>query len=180
MCKEENMTRQYLANLALCIVLGAVAIFSITQIGSALTPKGLFVSEPKPSREAEKLMQDVILTDYQIGESNKNIVEAEFNIQNNSSQSVKNISISCDLFDEKGKFRDRKGWKFTETIPGQNQLRVVSSSKLFVNTAARALICSITDFQLVKKPFFTLDRHVEEAHGKASETGHGEQIPAAH
>lgn len=174
------MTRQYFANLALCIVLGAVAIFSVTQVGSALTPKGLFVSEPEPSHDAKKMMQDVILTRYQIGESSKNMVEAEFYIQNNSSQSVKNITVSCDFFDETGKFRDRKGWKLAETISGQNQKKIVSNSKRFVNTGARALNCSITDFQLAKESFFILDRHVAEGHGNAPDTGHGEQTPAAH
>ena len=178
--KEGNMTREYFANLALCIVLGAVAIFSVTQVGSALTPKGLFVSEPEPSHDAKKMMQDVILTRYQIGESTKNMVEAEFYIQNNSSQSVKNINVSCDFFDETGKFRDKKGWKLAETIPGQNQKKIVSNSKRFVNTGARALNCAITDFQLAKESFFTLNRHVAEGHGDAPEAGHGEQPPTSH
>jgi hypothetical protein len=178
--KEGNLTRQYFANLALCIILGALVIFSVTQVSSALTPKGLFICESRPSHDAEKMMQDLILARYQIGESSKNMVEAEFYIQNNSSQNVKNISVACDFFDENEKFRDRKSWKLAETIPAQNQLKIVSHSKRFVNTQARKLNCSITDFQLVKSSFFTLDRHVEEGHGKAAESGHGEQPPAAH
>jgi hypothetical protein len=174
------MTRQYWANLALCIVLGALAIFFVTQVGSALTPKGLFVSEPKPSHEAEKMLQDVVLTKYQIGESLGKMVEADFYIQNNSGQSVKNVSVLCEFFDENGVYRDREIWKLAETISAQHQLKISSISRRFVNTGARALHCSITDFQLVKKPAFTLDRHVGGGHGQASETGSEAQPPAGH
>lgn len=174
------MTRQYWANLALCIVLGALAIFGLTQVGSALTPKGLFVSEPKPSHEAEQMLHDVLLTKYQIGESLKNMVEADFYIQNNSAHSVKNVRVSCEFFDEKEMYKDRETWKLAETIPAQQHVKISSVSRRFVNTSAQALNCSITDFQLVKKPAFTLDRHVGGGHEKASEIGHETQPPAGH
>jgi len=175
------MTRKYLANLALCIVLGALAIFSVTHVGSALTPKGLFVSEPEPSHEAEKMMQDVILAKYQIVKSVKNkMVEADFYIQNNSTLSVKNVNVSCDFFDENKKFKDKKVWKLAETIPGQNQVKITSVSKIYLNTNVKNSACLVTDFQLVKESVFTLNRHVEEGHGKTSETAPGEQPPAAH
>lgn len=174
------MTRQYWANLVLCIVLAALAIFSVTQIGSALTPKGLFVCEPEPSQEAGKILPDVQLAKFQISEDMNNMVAADFLIRNNSDLSVKNITVLCEFMDENGMYRDRHVWKLAETIPAMHQAQLSSVSRRFVNSNARALQCGITDFQPVKKPFFTLDRHMGDGHDRAMEAGHGEQIPAGH
>ncbi|HER63096.1 MAG TPA: hypothetical protein ENO11_03870 [Desulfobacteraceae bacterium] len=174
------MTRQYWANLTLCILLGTLAIFSITRVGSILTPKGLFVSEPEPSPEAENILQDVLLAKYQITEGPNNMVEADFLIQNNSDHGVKNIIVLCEFFDENGLYMDRDIWKLAETIPAMHEVQLSSLSRRFVNTGAQALKCSITDLQLAGKPFFTLERHVAGGHGQASETGGGEQPSAGH
>ena len=176
------MTGKYMANLALCLVLGALVIFSVTQVGSALTPKGLFMSELEPSHQAEKMKQDVVLTKYQIVKTVKNnMVEADFYIINDSDHDINNISVSCDFFDENREFRDRKVWKLAEIIPGQNQKRITSVSRRYMNTNVKNSACLITDFQLVKSSFFTLDRHTEEGYESPSEEGgHDKQAPAGH
>ena len=178
------MTRQYWANLALCIVLGVLAIFFVTQAGSALTPKGLFVSEPKPSHEAEKMLRDVVLVKTEMSEyqhANK-MFGAIFSIRNKSTHSVKNVTVSCDFFDENKKFRDRDTWKLAETIPAMHQVEITSVSKRFINTNSKISMstCSVADFQLVKKPFFTLERPLGGGHAQASGTGHETQPPAGH
>ena len=173
------MTRQYWANLALCIVLGALAIFSVTHVGSALTPQGLFMSKSTPSPEAEKLLKDVVMTKYKIGESPDKMVEADFYIQNNSSQSVKNIIVECDFVGENGKHSDRETWNLSETIPAKHQAKISSVTKRFVNTRSEAMSCSIVDIQAVKKPAFALERHVAKGHGTGSKDEHGAEPAAA-
>ena len=175
------MTRQFWANLALCLFLGAMVMFSIVKLGSALTPQGLFISDPHPSQDAEKLMKDIVLAKFQIGESQKNMVEADFYIKNNSNKSIKNICIQCEFFDEKGMYRDRQKWVLAEIVPALHELKISTEpKKRFVNTGARAMRCSITDFQLVKKPSFTIERHVGGGHGEASASGHGGEAPSGH
>lgn len=178
--KEEVMTREYWANFALCIVLGTLVIFAITKASSALTPKGLFVDDPKPSQTAQEMMQEVVLTKYQLSESQKNMVEADFYVQNKSAQSIKNIQILCEFFDSNGMYRDRKTWLLAETVPSMHALKISSVTKRFVNTGAEALNCNISDFQVVKKSAFSLERHVSKGHGQASEEGHGQKAPAGH
>ena len=174
------MTRQYWANLALCVVLGALVIFAITRVSSALTPKGLFMEEPKPSQVAKEMMQEVLLTKYQLSESQKNMVEADFYVQNKSAQTVKNIEVMCEFFDDNGQYKDRKAWVLAETVPPMHSLKLSSVSRRFVNTSAQALNCSIVDFQVAKPPAFVLERHVGGGHGEPSESGHGEQPAAGH
>ncbi|MCL7487112.1 MAG: hypothetical protein M8357_02915 [Desulfobulbaceae bacterium] len=174
------MTRQYWANLVLCIVLAALAIFSVTQVGSVLAPKGLFVCEPEPSQEAGKILHDIQLAKFQISEGMNNMVAADFLIRNNSDHSIKNITVLCEFMDENGIYRDRHVWNLAETIPAMHQAQLSSVSRRFVNSNARALQCGITDFQPVKRPFFTLDRHLDDGYGGTMETGHGEQIPTGH
>ncbi len=174
------MTRQYWANLALCILLGSLAIFSITQIGSALAPKGLFVSDHKPSHGTEGSNENVVLTRYQVGENGKNIVEADFHIENKLEKNIKNVRILCEFYDNKGRYRDRQKWILPETIPAMDDMRISSVSKRYVNTGARALSCSIIDYQLVKKPIVALERHVGEGHGEASGATHGDKPSAGH
>ncbi len=175
------MTRQFLANLALCSILGALAIFSVTQVGSVLTPKGLFMSKPSISHDAEKMLQDVILANYRIVKSTKNsMVEANFNIRNNSVHSVKNVSIICDFEDENKNHNDREVWKIGEKFPAKHQVNVTSVSKRYINTKAKASACFITDFQLIRKPAFTLKRHVSKGHEQDSKKGNGAQPPSGH
>ncbi|HEB70249.1 MAG TPA: hypothetical protein ENI88_11615, partial [Desulfobulbus sp.] len=60
------MGKKFWANLALCILIGGLFTFAVTSISSALTPKGLFVTEPKPSAEIAALMPEVQLVNYKL------------------------------------------------------------------------------------------------------------------
>jgi len=176
------MTRQYWANLALCILLGAFVLFSISRIGSALTPKGLFVVEPSPSSDAEKVLKDVLLVEYPpiINDIEDSMVTAEFLVRNDSAHSVKSITVLCDFEDEKEQHRDRKVWTFAERVTPGEQKPLRSISKLYLNRSARFSACRITDLQLVEKPFFALERHVSEEHGGSSGDGHEKQPSSGH
>ena len=86
---------------------------------------------------------------------------------------MKKICVLCEFFDEDGMYRERQKWILTEIVPAMHDMKISTVSKRYVNTGARAMRCSITDFQLVKKPSFTLERHVGGGHGEASASGHG-------
>jgi hypothetical protein len=178
------MSKQFWANLALSVVLGSLAIFAAANFSSALTPKGLLVSEPQPSAEAAPLLPQVVLARYQVGESLDRVVEADFSIQNGSDRDVKNIDVFCEFFDERGGYVDRKKWTLFETIPAGQAVRLNQVARRFVSTRARALNCRIADFQLVKEPLFTLARVAVAGHaaggGEAPQGGHGQAAPAGH
>lgn len=175
------MTRQFWANLALCLFLGAVVILFIIKSGSALTSKGLFAGDPKPSHDAEEIFDDVELTGFMINKIPGKMVEANFYVQNKSDKNIKNVDILCEFYTENMDYRDQEKWILAETIPAMHELKISNVSRRFVNTTdAQITKCFITDFQLAKKPAFTLDRHVSTGHGKQTDSGHGEKPSAAH
>ncbi len=174
------MTREYWANMGLCFILGALVIFAVTRAGSALTPKGLFVGEPEPSPLAEKMMNYVVLADFQIGKGKNNIFDAEFFIQNKTAHNVKNINVVCDFLGRDGMYVDRETWVLTETVPASHSAKISSVSRRYINTNTSDSSCSITDFEVVRKPAFTLERHVGGGHGKASTSGHDAAPSAGH
>jgi len=176
------MGKKFWANLALCVVIGGLFIFAITNIGSALTPKGLFVSDPKPSAEVAALLPKVQLVNYRLSEQPGRMVQAGFVVRNSSDQDVKNINILCEFYGADGKFLDRKTWLLSGKIPAGETMQHNSVSERFVNTRAKGLQCSLVDFDIAKAPFFVLHRasgghggqETEDGHGAASaEGGHG-------
>jgi len=175
------MSREYWANLILCGLLAVFAIFAVTRIGSALTPKGLLVSEPEPSKEAASLLDDVKLTQFSLVRGQQRQVAAEFYIQNNSHQDVKNVNILCEFFDENGSFLDREKWILYGTFPGGKEERFTSVSDRFIHVKG-PVDCLITDLQPVKDPFFKLHRSTGGGHGEAesSAEGHGESKSGGH
>lgn len=172
------MSKQYWANLALCLILGSLAIFAAANFSSALTPKGLLATEPEPSAEAAALLPQVVLARYQVGESSDRVVEANFYVQNKSGKDVKNIGVMCEFFDEQGGYVDRERWLLAETVPAGQAVRLNQAARRFVNTRSRALNCRIVDFQLAKEPFFALERVAAAGHGEAPQDGHGHAAPA--
>ncbi len=168
------MTKQFWANLALCVVLGALAIFGLSRVSTALTPKGLLVSDPRPSSAAAPLMSEVVLARYQVGEVQDHVIEADFVVRNGSARDVKNIKVLCEFYDDQGKYRDRKLWLLSTTVPAGEIMTVSSAGKRFVNSRARALECRISDFQVAGEPFFVLSRVTPAPHdAPGSGEGHG-------
>lgn len=174
------MTRQFWANLALCVFLGSLAVFAVTRISSALTPKGLLVSEPKPSAEAAPLLKQILLEKYRVGENQDHVIVADFQIKNDSDQDVRNLAVLCEFYDDSAEFRDRKWWTLDETVPAGQTLTLTSTLRRFVNSQARALNCRLTDFQIVTEPFYALDRATAGGHAGSSESGHTPSEPASH
>lgn len=164
------MSKQYWAKLALSLILGSLAIYAAANLGSALTPKGLLVTEPSPSAEAAPLLPQVVLARYEVGESLDRVVEANFYVENKSGKDVKNIGVMCEFFDKQGGYVDRERWLLAETVPAGQAVLLNQAARRFVNTGARAYNCRIADFQLVKEPFFALERVAVASHG----SGHGE------
>jgi len=175
------MDRSYWANVIFCLILGFLIIFAVTNINSALTPKGLLARDAKPSAEAASLLPKVVLTGYNVGENSGHMVRADFYVRNNSTKDVKNLDVLCEFYNDKGRYLDRKLWTLSETVPAGKTIQHSSVSKRFVNSGTRALTCRITDFQVVETPFFTLHR-VSESHGEGavSEHGHTEHHGAEH
>lgn len=178
------MNKQFWANLALCIFLGGVAVFSAANFSSALTPKGLLAYDPKPSVEASSLLPQVALAKFEVGEGLDRMVEANFYVRNTSDRDVKNVGVMCEFFDERGGYVDRERWLLPETVPAGQSVRIPRADRRFVNTRARALNCRIADFQLVKEPFFALERVAVAGHGtghgEMQSGGHGQAAPAGH
>ncbi len=181
------MGKKFWANLALCVVIGGIFTFAVTNISSALTPKGLFVTEPKPSAEIAALIPEVQLVNYRLSESPGRMVHADFVVRNSSDQDVKNLKVLCEFYGADGKFLDRKTWLLSGKIPAGETMQHNSVNKRFVNTRARGLQCSLVDFDIVKAPSFVLHRasgghggvEAEGGHGTAAaEGGHG--APAEH
>jgi hypothetical protein len=172
-CKEGKMTKDFWANLALCVFLGILAIFAVTKISSALTPKGLLVGEPQPSVKAAPLLPDVLLTRYQLGETPDRVVEADFYVQNNSGHDVKNIRILCEFYDDGNNFMDRKWWILNEVVPSGREVRISTADRRYVNTRSHSLSCEIADLQPVEEPFFVLHRAAAKSHGSDEGAAHG-------
>ncbi|BCO10091.1 hypothetical protein GF1_24670 [Desulfolithobacter dissulfuricans] len=168
------MNKQFWANFALCVALLLLVITGVTRIGSALTPKGLLVSEPEPSAEAAPFMDKVTLVDYNLGEQQSNIVSAEFVLGNASEHDVRNIEILCEFFDRSGRYLDREPFLLSGILPAGKTMGHVSMTSRYVNSRAEALSCRLVDFELVTEPVFSLHRH-EGGHGEAASgaAGHG-------
>lgn len=164
------MTKNFWANLALCVFLGALAVFAVTKINSVLTPKGLLVTEPKPSAEAVSLLPDVVLSRYQVGETADRVVEADFYVQNNSGHDVKNIQVLCEFYDPRNNYMDREWWILNETVPSGREVKISSAARRYINTNSHSLACEITDLQPVSEPFFALHR-ASPAGGHGSDAG---------
>ncbi|MFA7454937.1 MAG: FxLYD domain-containing protein [Desulfobulbaceae bacterium] len=167
------MTKDFWANLALCVFLGIVAIFGVAKIGSALTPKGLLVGEPRPSAEAAPLLPDVQLTGYQLGETLDRVVEADFEIRNNSGHDIRNIRILCEFYDADNNYVDRKWWLLNEVVPAGGEVAISRAQRRYVNTRSHTLNCEIADLQPVSEPFFTVHRVEPKGHdgGQGGEAG---------
>ena len=175
------MNRSNWANVALCVILGLLIVFAVTRFSSALTPKGLLVSEEKPSAEAAALLPKVVLAGYNVGESTGHMVNAEFYVRNNSDEDVKNLDILCEFYNDKGAYMDRKFWTLTGPVPAGKSIQHSSISKRFINSRTRHLNCRITDLQVAEASFFTLHR-ASEGHGEGAVSEHGqvEQHGAEH
>ncbi|WP_456387320.1 hypothetical protein [Desulfolithobacter sp.] len=174
------MNKQFWANFALCVVLLLLVLTGVTRISSALTPRGVFVSDPEPSPEAALFMDKVTLVDYNLGEEQPNIVSAEFVLGNASEHEVRNIEILCEFFDKSGRYLDREPFLLSGILPAGKTMGHVSMTSRYVNSRAESLSCRLVDFELVTEPFFSLHRHGgghnEAAPGAAGhggkETGH--------
>ncbi len=176
------MGSKFWANVALCVFLGIIVVLGLSRLSSALTPKGLFVEEPKPSPEAAALMDKVKLVDYRLSEKPGQVVTAEFYVQNTSDRDIRDLNVLCEFYDHNGRYVDRKLWLLAHTLPAGQADRYTSVERRFVNTRATGLRCRLADFRLVKPPFFQLHRAGEggtgEEHGAAGAGGHGEAMHA--
>ena len=171
------MTKQFWANLALCLFLGALATFAVTRLHSALTPEGLLVSEPEPSAEAAPLLAKVLLTRYDVSQDADHLVQADFYVQNDTDRDIKDINVLCKFYNVRDGYMDRKWWTLDKTVPAGQKVKISSSTRSFINTRAQALNCRIADFQIAEKPFFTLNRSAVAEHGGSAEAGQGHTAP---
>ena len=171
------MVKKFWANLALCAILGGFLSFALTNISSALTARGLFVRESKPSAEVAALLPDMYLLKYHLVEKRGRMVHADFIVQNNSDQDVKNFRVRCEFFGPHGKYLDRKIWLLGNKVQAGETLQYNLMSKRFVHTRASTYQCELVDFSLDSPPFFVLHRGGEgngNHHGFVSDHGKGD------
>jgi len=167
------MRIRFWANVGLCVLLGLGVVFGISRFSSALTPKGLLVSEPEPSPEAAALMDKVRLLDYNLSEQPGHMVRADFVVRNTSDRDVKNIEVLCEFFDGQHNYVDRKLWLLSGRVPAGKTMQHQSVSKRYINSRTAALQCRLTDFALVSEPAFVL--HREEGGHEGEAAGHDRQ-----
>jgi len=170
------MGKKFWANVILCVFIGGVASVVLANINSALTPKGLLVSDPEPSSEAAPLIDKVVLADYKLAEGPGHVVKGEFFVRNTSDEEIMNIDVLCEFFDGADKYLDREQWLLSGRIPAGKSMRHASAARRFVHTNSQSMKCRIIDFEIAQASFFELHR-VEGGHGEAGAGGHGE---AAH
>ncbi len=173
------MGKKYWANLILCVILGGLFVFGITSVSSALTPKGLFYTEPEPSAEVAAFVDDVKLVDYKLSEDENKIVQAGFVVRNSSEQDVKNLNVQCEFFDAGGKFLDRKTWLLQGPVPAGKDMKQQTLSRRFVNSHAKGMECKLVNFALVEAPAYVLHR-VEGGHGGEHDASAGDASHGAH
>jgi hypothetical protein len=177
--EEGTMGKKFWANILLCVFIGIVLSLVLANIGSALTPKGILASDPKPSAVAAALFDKVVLADYNLSEDQGQMVTGDFIVTNTSGREVKNINVQCEFFDGDGKYLDREEWLLSGRVPTGKTMRHTSVARRYVNTASKNMKCSIVDFEVAHAPFFVLHR-LEGGHGEeAAKGGHGE-APAHH
>ena len=165
------MRARFWANVGLCVLLGVLVVFGITRFSSALTPKGLFVTDPQPDPETAALLDKVRLVDYNLSEQENHMVQAAFVVSNTGQRDVKNLEVVCEFFDPEQRFVDRKTWLLSGRVPAGKTMQHTSVSRRFVHTRAANIQCRLVDLALVEEPGFVLHR-VESAHHGDGETPH--------
>ena len=173
------MGKKFWANIILCVFIGGVASAVLANINSALTPKGLLVTDPQPSPEAAPLIDKVILADYNLAEDPGHVVKSEFIIENTSDQEIKNIDVLCEFFDGADKYLDREQWLLSGSVPAGKTVRHASVARRFVHTGSQGMKCRIVDFEVAQPSFFALHR-VEGGHAAAASEGHAAAGRAHH
>jgi hypothetical protein len=166
------MTKEYWANFILCGFLVVLAIFAITRMPAVLTPKGLFMDEPRPSEEAAHLVDDIRLTRFGIVREGDHRIVADFYVRNNSSSDVKNLHIVCEFYDRDGNYLDREKWILYRTFPAGREVKHSTAGKRFINTGERKE-CLVADLEPVSEPFFSLHGSEGNGHGASSHGDHG-------
>ena len=167
------MGKKFWANVILCVFIGGVASVVLANINSALTPKGVLVSDPEPSAEAAVLMDKVLLSEYNLSEDAGHVVKGDFLVSNESDKDILNINIMCEFYDAQGKYLDREQWLLGDRVPAGQSVRHTEAARRFVNTASKAMKCKVVNFEVAATPFFKLHR-VEGGHGHAAHSGgHG-------
>lgn len=168
------MNKQFLANTALCVVLGGLVACAFVNISSAVTPKGFLAKDPEPSALMNELQDKVVLDKYEAGEESGRIVKNTFYVNNHSQKDVKNVNVRCEFYGEKSNYLDQELWILPEVSKAGQTTEYNTSGKRFIHREAKAVHCRIVDLQLAKASFFTLHRSSAKGnHGAAVEDGHG-------
>ena len=155
------MKKTTAANFSLCILVGSILLTAMGYFRNALSSRGLFVTEPEPSVEASPLLSAVHLVNYHLTEEAHHMVQAEFQIKNNTPYPLKDITIYCEFFDSEQHYRDSKIWTISSVIPPAKLLIHSSSSPMLVNSQATKTRCRLVDFRIDRPPAFQLKRHVD-------------------
>eukprot|EP00362_Geleiidae_sp_MMETSP1317_P002514 CAMPEP_0201285470 /NCGR_PEP_ID=MMETSP1317-20130820/108864_1 /ASSEMBLY_ACC=CAM_ASM_000770 /TAXON_ID=187299 /ORGANISM="Undescribed Undescribed, Strain Undescribed" /LENGTH=123 /DNA_ID=CAMNT_0047610487 /DNA_START=181 /DNA_END=552 /DNA_ORIENTATION=+ len=108
------------------------------------------------------------LTQFSIVRGQDRQVAADFYIQNNSDQDVKNINILCEFFDDNGSYLDREKWILYGTFSRGTEEKFTSVSDRYIHVKG-PVDCRITDLQPVKDPFFKLHRSTGGGHGEVDD-----------
>lgn len=169
------MNKKNFANFAVTFLIGALVVFALVNMSSALTPKGLLVREPVPGTDAAPLLDMVSLQDFSLSEDNDHSVQAKFIVQNSSKQDIKNIQVQCELYEADDSYIGQTKWILPGMVEAGQSWSYSKTDRRFINLAASNVEhCKIVDFQIAKGQFFTLQRSEKahaEFHAKGNHTG---------
>ncbi len=169
------MDKKTLANILLCLLIVIAVWVGLEKTSSALTPKGLFVSDHVPSADAARLLDKLELKRYAVLGKAGNAVDGTFLIANHGSEDVRNVRVHCEFFDDAGQYADRQEWVLHDIFKAGSEQEYKSGTRQFINSQAKAVACTLVDLQPLQEPFFTISRasgHGHRTHAPAS-GGHG-------
>lgn len=143
------MRKEQGANVIVTLIVLIVFVYGVKRITEAPDLVSLLNPEVEISSEVDVLKDKVLLETFRlnINQATK-IVEATFELNNKSHNTLSDVTISCDFHDYNGKFWGRGSWKIYETLPPNYSNQYVLEDKRYISHRAREeqTSCKIVDF----------------------------------
>ncbi len=146
------MERKQWANIVIVLVGLSVIALGVKRFAEAPDIVSLFNPEVAVSNTVEILGNTVDIDSavLNINQVSKR-VKAVFILTNRSARTVRDISISCNFYNDNGDFWGRGRWNILQTLePGRSDRYVVSDTRYISHNAiADKSVCKIVDLSLL-------------------------------
>jgi len=131
------------ANVVLCILIGIGVAFALTKLPGALTPKGLFVEEPKEGVGDQRPVQ---LERVELEQDRDKWVKAFFVVRNGAPTAIKNVEILCEFYSEDGDYRDQDKWVLYGELPAGKAMGYKTLQRKFIHTQSANIKCRVAGY----------------------------------